>query len=119
MSGVGIGSEVAGGDEELGTQDRAHARQRLDDRRLWMRAEGGANVTVAADDPLVQVQQRLREFGDDAGRHLLAGKFGQLRPRGLNGCARDKLGAVDAHGAFVQPLRQPGGTGAADPLGVW
>jgi hypothetical protein len=54
VAGVGIGAQVARGDEEFGAQDGAHAGQRLDDGGLRVGAEGVTDLAVELLEPLLQ-----------------------------------------------------------------
>nr|AAG02348.1 putative transporter [Streptomyces verticillus] len=112
VTGVGVGREVAGGDDELGAEDRPHARQRLDDLGLWMAAERLADLLVNPLQTVVQGQDLRGQVSHDLGGDVLPGQRGLLSLGSLQRRRGDGVGT--AHASVGQPGRQPGPAAAAE-----
>jgi len=109
MACAGEGRQLARGDDELGTQDGAHAGQGFDDVGLGVGAEGLPDLLVDVLEPAVQGQDLRCDFGGD----VLAGQGGVLCLGGLQGRGGDRVGVE--HFAACQPGGEVGLTAA----GVW
>jgi hypothetical protein len=111
VTGVRVGRQVAGGDDELSPEDRSHAWQGIDDLCLG----GCGGVTYLLVDTLqaiVQGQDLSSEVGNDLGSDVLARQRGVLGFGGLQRGGGDGIGSANA--AVGKPGRQPGPTAAAD-----
>lgn len=106
MPCIGVGAQIAGCDEELGSQDGAHAWQGLDDVGLRVGVEGPADLLVDVLEPLVQDEDLRHDVRDDFGSDILAGQYDVLSAGGLERGGGDRVGVADA--ACLEPGSEAG-----------
>lgn len=101
VTGVGVGGQVARGDEELGAEDGADSGHRLDDGCLRVGVEGVADLPVELLEPFVQGQHLRGEVCGDARGRVLAGQLDVLGVRGGEAGGGDRFGV--AHASCGEP----------------
>lgn len=92
---VCVSAQVTGCDDELGSQDGAHARQGLDDVGLGVGVEGLPYLLVDVLEPVVQGEDLRGDVRGTAGRDILAGQRDVLSPGDLQGGGGDCVGVAD------------------------
>ena len=102
---VPLSRKVSDNGDELGAQDRAEARQGLDDLGTLVEADRLADLPVVVLDPLVQDKQLVSQVACQPCRLGLAGKSGRLAPGGLNRPGCGSACAVDP--TALQPCSEP------------
>lgn len=109
---VHIGRDVAGSNDELSSEYRAHARQGLDDLRLWMAAERLADLLVDPLEPLIEGEDPFRQVGHDLRDDILSGQRALLGCSGFQRSRGVRVGAPDT--AVGRSRGEPGPAAAAD-----
>ncbi len=112
MTTGGEGAEVAGGDDQAGTEERSEPGHGGDHLRLRVQRKHVGDLLVEGLESVALGQQVAGQLGDDLGRGLLSGQGRVLGLGGGDGAGCDVGVAADLTGP--QPPRQPRLPGSAD-----
>jgi hypothetical protein len=114
VTGARERGQIAGTDEQTGTEDGPKAWHRGDDRSLRMILEGGRNLGVEDFDAFVKSKDVGGQFADDRRGKILAWQRDLLSAGGRDGSSCQSV--VVAHSAVPQSRRQPCMAESADPV---